>query len=145
MTVIDTTAPVLKSISRVLEIPAAPSSSALEHFANRLTFETDCSDVYSAFASNRVDFTLVDVRSPKLYNQGHVPGALNIPVLTLTEERMREFSPGTTFVVYCAGPHCNGANKAALRLAQMNRPVKEMIGGITGWLDEGFTLDSNPQ
>jgi len=24
----------------------------------------------------------------------------------------------------------------------MARPVKEMIGGITGWLDEGFALES---
>ena len=43
-------------------------------------------------------------------------------------------------VVYCAGPHCNGANRAAVRLAELGRPVKEMIGGITGWQDEGFEL-----
>ena len=36
--------------------------------------------------------------------------------------------------------HCNGANKAALRLARLGLPVKMMIGGITGWLDEGFSL-----
>ena len=46
----------------------------------------------------------------------------------------------TLFVVYCAGPHCNGANRAAVRLAGLGRPVKEMIGGVTGWLDEGFEL-----
>jgi hypothetical protein len=40
----------------------------------------------------------------------------------------------------CAGPHCNGANKAAVRLAHLGLPVKMMIGGITGWLDEGFKL-----
>lgn len=28
----------------------------------------------------------------------------------------------------------------ALRLAERGRPVKEMIGGVTGWLDEGFAL-----
>jgi rhodanese-related sulfurtransferase len=43
-------------------------------------------------------------------------------------------------VVYCAGPHCNAAEKAAIRLAKRGRPVKKMIGGITGWLDEGFSL-----
>ncbi|NOF08052.1 rhodanese-like domain-containing protein, partial [Vibrio cholerae] len=30
--------------------------------------------------------------------------------------------------------------KAAIRLAKLGRPVKKMIGGVTGWLDEGFTL-----
>lgn len=53
---------------------------------------------------------------------------------------MAEWPEGTLFVTYCAGPHCNGANKGALRLAQLGRPVKEMIGGVTGWLDEGFSL-----
>lgn len=49
------------------------------------------------------------------------------------------------FVVYCAGPHCNGANKAALRLARLGRPVKEMIGGVTGWTEEGFPFATGPE
>ena len=53
---------------------------------------------------------------------------------------MSVYPADTTFVVYCAGPHCNGANKAAVRLARLGYGVKEMIGGVTGWLDEGFTL-----
>ena len=43
-------------------------------------------------------------------------------------------------MVYCAGPHCNATEKAAIRLAKLRRPVKKIIGGITGWLDEGFSL-----
>ena len=44
----------------------------------------------------------------------------------------------TLFVVYCAGPHCNGADVAALRLALLVRLVNMMIGGLTGWQDEGL-------
>ena len=56
-------------------------------------------------------------------------------------ERYFSFEHGDAlFVVYCAGPHCNGSTRAALRIAQLGRPVKEMIGGITGWRDEGFAL-----
>jgi rhodanese-related sulfurtransferase len=64
-----------------------------------------------------------------------------MPTRTISEQRLAEYSPDTTFVVYCAGPHCNGANKAAVKLAQLGRPVKEMIGGLTGWIDEGFGLE----
>ena len=39
-----------------------------------------------------------------------------------------------------SGPHCNAADKAAARLARLGRPVKKMIGGKIGWLDEGFEL-----
>jgi hypothetical protein len=31
----------------------------------------------------------------------------------------------------------------ALRLARLGLPVKMMIGGVTGWVDEGFTLTAS--
>jgi rhodanese-related sulfurtransferase len=130
--------------SSVAECPAAPSAAATAHFAARLSYETDCWDVHSSLAAGADDFVLVDVRSATLYAKGHARGAINIPHRELTEARLAAYPRDTLFVVYCAGPHCNGANKAALRLAQLGRPVKEMIGGVTGWLDEGFELVREP-
>ncbi|SDX80227.1 rhodanese-like domain-containing protein [Pseudomonas sp. NFACC08-1] len=127
--------------SLVREVPAAPSDIALQHFSRRLTFETDCSDVYASQQAGDVDFVLVDVRGPLAYERGHVPGAINLPTRTLTAEALAAYPKTTLFVVYCAGPHCNGANKAAVRLATLGYPVKEMIGGVMGWLDEGFRLN----
>jgi rhodanese-related sulfurtransferase len=51
----------------------------------------------------------------------------------------------TVFVVYCAGPHCNGADKAALNLARLGRPAKVMLGGMTGWADEGFAFEASDE
>jgi len=126
--------------SNVALVPAASSSEALLHFARRLSFETDCWDVHDALSRGTQDFVLLDVRSPALYAAGHVPGALNLPHGKITGRRMAEWPQAALFVTYCAGPHCNGANKGALRLSELGRPVKEMIGGVTGWLDEGFSL-----
>jgi rhodanese-related sulfurtransferase len=126
--------------SNVTAVPAATSELAIVHFAQRLTFETDCWDVHDALSRNVQDFVLLDVRGPALYAKGHVPGAVNLPHGKITARRMADWPASTLFVVYCAGPHCNGANKGALRLAELGRSVKEMIGGITGWLDEGFAL-----
>jgi rhodanese-related sulfurtransferase len=128
------------SKSLVTETPAAPAELALQHFQARLSFETDCWDVHHAIANDKKDFVLIDVRSPELYAAGHVPTAINIPVGKLIGSALAQFPPTSLFIVYCAGPHCNGANKAAVRLARLGRPVKEMIGGVTGWLDEGFEL-----
>ncbi|MFT6022959.1 MAG: rhodanese-related sulfurtransferase [Ascidiaceihabitans sp.] len=126
--------------SAVAEIPAATSADANAHFAAKLSFETDCWDTHYSLSQNVDDFVLFDVRSPSLYREGHVPGALNLPHGKMTQRRMSEWPDGMLFVVYCAGPHCNGADKAAARLSQMGHPVKLMIGGITGWIDEGFVL-----
>ncbi len=126
--------------SAVARTPAASSADALAHFEARLTFETDCWDTHDGLSKGADDFVVLDVRGPALYAEGHVPGAILLPHGKITERKMSEWPEGTLFVVYCAGPHCNGANKAAVRLARMGRPVKEMIGGVTGWVDEGFKL-----
>jgi rhodanese-related sulfurtransferase len=127
--------------SPVTQIPAADSASALRHFETAFQFETDCWDVHDASTSGQKDFVLLDVRSPDLYAKGHVPGAISLPHRKIIESTMNTYPSGTTFVVYCAGPHCNGAHRGAVRLAKLGRPVKIMIGGITGWLDEGFELN----
>lgn len=125
----------------VTQVPAASSEAAVAHFAAEFTFEADCWDVNDAMKSPAPGFVLIDVRSHELYAKGHVPGAVNIPHGKLIESRLAEYPPDTLFVTYCAGPHCNGAARGALRLAKLGRPVKLMAGGVTGWLDEGFALD----
>lgn len=124
----------------VTDIPAAPAAEALAHFEQSFTFETDCWDVHEAFASGEPGFVLLDVRGPNSYAAGHAPGALNLPHRKIIESKMAEWPAATLFVVYCAGPHCNGAARAAVRLARLGRPVKLMIGGMTGWIDEGFEV-----
>lgn len=128
------------STNPVTTIAAADSAAAVAHFQASLQFETDCADVSAALASGTPGFVLLDVRSPALFEQGHVPGALNLPHGKIVASKLAAYPPDTLFVTYCAGPHCNGAARGALRLAQLGRPVKLMIGGVTGWLDEGFTL-----
>lgn len=124
----------------VNEVPAASAAAAVDHFAALFEFETDCWDVHEALASETPGFVLLDVRGPALFAQGHVPGAVNLPHGRIVERNLTAYPPETLFVTYCAGPHCNGAARGALRLARLGRPVKLMTGGITGWLDEGFAL-----
>lgn len=131
--------------SVVSRIPAAPSEVALAHFQSLLQFETDCWDIHFAISNNRQDFVLVDVRNEMLFAQGHIHKAVNIPHKNITTEALKDYPADTLFVVYCAGPHCNGTEKGAIKLAELGRPVKKMIGGITGWIDEGLLLVGSEQ
>ena len=126
----------------VTETLAAGPETALRHFEARLGFETDCWDVHESMKSQDRDFVLLDVRGSEAFAKARVPGAINIPQRSISKERMAQFSDNALCVVYCAGPHCNAANKAAVRLARLGYRVKEMIGGVTGWQDEGFALES---
>lgn len=127
-------------MSIVTEVAPAPSAGALAHFQDSLAFETDCWDVHHSISTGDQDFVLLDVRGTEKFAAGHVPGALDMGHRKIISSRLEEFPPETVFVTYCAGPHCNGAARAAIRLAKLGRPVKIMVGGVTGWIDEGFSL-----
>ena len=107
-------------------------SSTTAHYAAKLAVETDASDVWAARQAGEV-FHLVDVR-------GHAAGALHIPRQQLAE-RVAELGEGIPVVVYCWSPGCNGGAKAALELARLGVPVKEMIGGFEYWAREGYPVE----
>ena len=113
---------------------------ALEHFARRLEVETDVADVAAAMEADEVDFVLLDTRSRASYDEGHLPGAVHLP--QLTAETVADLPAGLV-VTYCWGPACNGACKAALRLAQLGRPVKEMLGGYEYWARESHPIETS--
>ena len=124
----------------VTDVPAAPPGEALAHFEKLLAFETDCWDVHAALAAEHPGFVVLDVRNAEAFAAGHVPGAVSLPHRRINERNLAAHPADVLFVVYCAGPHCNGADRAAVALARLGRPVKKMIGGVTGWQDEGFEL-----
>jgi rhodanese-related sulfurtransferase len=121
--------------SKVFETAPLDRSEALRLLGRKLGLETDPSDVHSDLQNGAAAFVLVDVRSPEAYAKSHAVGAINIPHPDITEATMAAYPADTLFVVYCWGPGCNGADKAAYKLSNLGRPVKIMIGGIEYWED----------
>ncbi len=126
--------------SRVTAVAAAPPPEAHEFFARRLSVETDADDVAAAIKSGARDFVLVDARSPEAYESAHLPGAINVPHATIDADLAASLDDGLV-VVYCWGPGCNAAHQAALRLARLGRPVKEMLGGWEYYVREGHPTE----
>ena len=129
-------------MSTVTTVPAAPAAEAARHFSARLALETDAADVGNAVASGDVDFTLLDVRSRAAYDAGHVPGAVSLPYAEIDAAALDALGDGL-LVVYCWGPGCNGAHKAAEALTRHGRQVKEMIGGFEYWVREGLAVEGH--
>ncbi|KZN38049.1 rhodanese-like domain-containing protein [Pseudoalteromonas luteoviolacea] len=122
----------MSNVSHFLEHNAQKS---VQYFTHKLACETDCSDVYADIKSGDNNFVLLDVRSNEAFNKSHAITAINIPHIEITQTRMAQFHKDTLFVVYCWGPGCNGASKAAQKLSALGYLVKEMIGGIHYWED----------
>lgn len=118
-----------------------PAHAAAAHFAAKLAFETDASDVHAALESTDAGFVLIDTRDQVAWDQGHARGAIHMPKPQMAE-RIPSFDTGTKFVVYCWGPGCNGATRAGLIISQLGYEVREMIGGFEYWAREGFPVDA---
>ncbi len=130
-------------MSYVTDYPAAAPEDVVRIYAAKLAMETDCADVHHAIGAGEPDFVLLHAfGTPESYARRHVPGAVHLPHRAISEAAVSDWPSDTLFVVYCAGPHCNAADQAALKLAGLGRKVKVMIGGVAGWADEGFAFNA---
>lgn len=112
------------------------------HFAARLAFETDPSDVHADQEAG-ARFTLVDVRGDAPWAQGRVVGAIHLHHSQIAERATKEVPLDLPVVVYCWGPGCNGAHRGALNFALLGYRVKEMIGGFEYWAREGYPVEND--
>ena len=118
------------------------TGAAAAFFAARLAFQTDVSDVHAALVSGAPGFVLVDSRGSAAWAQGRIPGAVHLPTSEIPGRAGELLDPAVPVVTYCWGPGCNGATRAALALARLGYPVREMLGGIEYWTREGLAVET---
>lgn len=64
------------------------------------------------------DAVLIDVRPEPEFAEGHLPGALSMP-LPLLEARLGELPKDRTIIAYCRGPFCTLSAEAVRRLREL--------------------------
>ncbi len=131
------------SVLSTFSVPAARPYEAAAHYAARLAFETDVSDVHADLEAGTPGLVVVDSRSAESWDQGHLPGAIHLPAASIPERAALIVSREVAVVAYCWGPGCNGATRAALAFARLGYRVKEMIGGYEYWVREGFAVETS--
>lgn len=81
---------------------------------------------------------IVDVREPYELREGYIPGAVHIPLRSLTQ-RMKELDPSKEFVMVCRSG--NRSITAAQFLKQGGFPqVSSMSGGMNSWTKQRFPV-----
>jgi rhodanese-related sulfurtransferase len=83
----------------------------------------------------------LDVREPKEYKRGHIPGAISIPRGLLEFKISKEFpDKNASIVVYCrSGARSSLATYALVRMGYKN--VKNMDGGWMAWAKAGYPAE----
>ena len=67
------------------------------------------------------NYVLIDVREDSEFNEGHIPGAVNIPLGNIDSIT---YSTSRTIIVYCRSG--NRSNQAAIKLKNMGYNVKDI-------------------
>ena len=86
------------------------------------------------------DVVLLDLRSHKEFEAGHLPQARSIPHTELAE-RIGELEPNKTIVAYCRGPWCVAAIESVQTLREHGLDAKRIPGGVAEWRAEGRQLE----
>lgn len=84
--------------------------------------------------------TVVDVRPPEEFAQGHIAGALNIPLSRL-ERHLAELPPDREVVAYCRGPWCVLSFEAVARLRHAGMRARRLADGLPEWRRAGLPVE----
>ncbi|MBM2810743.1 MAG: transcriptional regulator, ArsR family [Chloroflexi bacterium] len=85
------------------------------------------------------DITVLDVRPALEYRQGHIAGAISLPLEEL-ETRLAELPPGRQIVAYCRGPYCVYADEAVETLSRHGRSASRLVIGYPDWAASGLPI-----
>lgn len=86
----------------------------------------------------------VDVRSRDMFAEGHIPGAVSLPLgdfESRVEAFAAEVSPTQPLVTYCSGRLCQDSHTAAQLLMERGfENVVVYIDGFPGWIENGYPV-----
>ncbi|KHF24765.1 ArsR/SmtB family transcription factor [Solemya velum gill symbiont] len=88
--------------------------------------------------------TVIDVRPVEEYNNGHVTGAVNIPLNELMHH-LDDFDHRQEIVAYCRGPHCILAFDAVANLRSAGIRARRLEDGFPEWQRAGLPVERTEQ
>lgn len=95
---------------------------------------------FESFVSTTKKIQIIDVRSPQEYAQGHIKGAVNIPISDTTyfASRIDAIEQKNPFAVYCHSGIRSA--RASEILSAKFLTVYNLKGGIVEWEEKGLEV-----
>jgi len=114
--------------------PQTTTSTAIA--GQQLGYKTISVSDASTMMQSSPNLMVVDVRTPQEYAQGHLKGAINIPLSDLPL-RIGGLDPNKPILVYCQTGYRSAQASAILAKAGFTQ-VYNMDGGLTAWVNSGY-------
>lgn len=92
----------------------------------------------SEFAETGAEHLLLDVRTPEEFAEGHIAGAVNIPLDSLSS-RLSEVPTDEPVVVYCRSG--NRSAQAVEILQDAGYTQVRDLGGLVTWQSQGYPVE----
>ena len=92
------------------------------------------------------DVVIIDVRNPRLYARGHIPGAHHLDLKTAynVDALAALAIKDDTIVIYCSGVKCARSYRASEQAVSWGyNKVKYFRGGIVDWRNAGYPVESS--
>ncbi len=113
--------------------------------------DTEIGSVAEALAAfERGEAVFVDARPASAFAEGHIPGAVSLPVREF-DDRIEAFWKQTPtdkrIVTYCSGRTCQDSHRLARLLEQVGyKRVRIFVDGYSGWVSAGHPVSTgDPQ
>ena len=108
-------------------------ASAFETYIEQITAE----ELWKSIRSTPEKLTVIDVREPREYRRGHVPGAQLVPLTQiLTGEYQFDYPEDQQIVFICRSGR--RSRRAAQQIQESHANVKILKGGMLAWEASGF-------
>ena len=130
----------ISALRRVAECQSAEVETLINKY---LTVKDDLEPVRRLDLLSRARdglVTVLDVRPPEEFAAGHIPGAINIPLIDL-ERRLKDLTEDEEIVAYCRGPHCVLAFDAIEKLRQYGFKAQRLEDGYPEWRASGLPIE----
>lgn len=82
---------------------------------------------------------LLDVRPAREYEEGHLSGALSVPIDEIQDE-VDDLPEDKEFLVYCRGPFCVYSDEAVAILRESGREARRLDPGLPDWESMGVPV-----
>jgi rhodanese-related sulfurtransferase len=103
----------------------------------------DLTEARKLYDSGKTVF--VDARSREDYEEGHIKGAVSLPVGQFNErieKFLQQYSPETAILTYCSGRTCEDSHRLAQLLLDYGyTTVNVLIDGYPDWKAEGYPIE----